>query len=66
MLVIVAPVYRGGLIPPTIAARRGAFLGWVGVAVVPGVLLSQALAGQRRVGIRVGRLSAIRLRQHHR
>ncbi len=45
LLVIVAPVYRGGLVPATIAKRRAAFLGWVGVAVVPGVLLGQALAG---------------------
>ena len=45
LLVIVAPVYRGGLVPPTVAKRRAAFLGWVGVAVEPGVLLGQALAG---------------------
>ena len=42
---IVAPVYRGGLVPATIAKRRAAFLGWVGVAVEPDVLLGQALAG---------------------
>ena len=45
LLVIVAPVYRGGLVPATTAERRAAFLGWVGVAVEPGVLLGQALAG---------------------
>jgi diguanylate cyclase (GGDEF)-like protein len=45
LLVIVAPVYRGGLVPATVAKRRAAFLGWVGVAVEPDVLLGQALAG---------------------
>jgi diguanylate cyclase (GGDEF)-like protein len=45
LLSVMAPVYRGGRIPSTIAARESQFLGWVGLALVPNVLLDQALAG---------------------
>ena len=38
-----APVYRGGRTPSTTAARRAAFLGWVGMLVVPGTVLEGAL-----------------------
>jgi len=40
-----SPVYRGGLIPPTVAGRRAAFQAWLGVSVVPGVVLERALQG---------------------
>jgi len=39
------PVYRGGLIPRTTAARERAFIGWLGELLEPNVLLSTALAG---------------------
>ena len=39
------PVYRGGAVPATVAARRAAFLGWVGMGVVPDVLLTRGLQG---------------------
>jgi diguanylate cyclase (GGDEF)-like protein len=39
------PVYRGGVIPATPAARRQSFVGWVGLTVAPGFLLHHALAG---------------------
>lgn len=41
-LAIFGPVYRGGSTPATVAARRHALLGWVGMTVVPDVLLAQA------------------------
>ncbi len=45
LLSVQTPVYRGGVHPTTVAGRRAAFLGWVGMAVVPQVLLHQALEG---------------------
>jgi diguanylate cyclase (GGDEF)-like protein len=39
------PVYRGGATPATLKARRALFLGWVGEAIDPGVLLRRALEG---------------------
>ena len=54
LLVIVAPVYRGGLAPATTAKRRAAFLGWVGVAVEPGVVLGKALAGHPGTAVSFG------------
>ncbi len=42
---ISAPVYRGGTVPPTIAARRAALAGWVGLLASPQIILSAALAG---------------------
>jgi diguanylate cyclase (GGDEF)-like protein len=37
------PVYRGGFVPTTVAARRAAFVGWLGELLVPGVVLQRAL-----------------------
>lgn len=45
-LSVETPVYRGGLVPKTIQARRAAFLGWVGMAFDPDVVLTRALSGQ--------------------
>jgi len=42
-LSIVWPVYRGGVTPTTVGRRRSAFLGWVGMAVLPQVVLNRAL-----------------------
>jgi signal transduction histidine kinase/ActR/RegA family two-component response regulator len=39
------PVYRGGGVPRTAAARRSAFLGWTAIAILPDVLLTQAQNG---------------------
>jgi diguanylate cyclase (GGDEF)-like protein len=39
------PVYRGGVVPATLAARRRAFLGWLGELLVPDVVLARALEG---------------------
>lgn len=54
LLSILAPVYRGGLVPSTVAARRARFLGWVGMAVLPAVLLDQALAGHPGFAVTFG------------
>jgi diguanylate cyclase (GGDEF)-like protein len=42
---ISVPIYRGGVTPATVAARRSAFLGWVGVGVTPELVLARALQG---------------------
>jgi diguanylate cyclase (GGDEF)-like protein len=39
------PIYRGGLPPATVEARRDAFLGWVGTGLDPKVVLDVALRG---------------------
>jgi diguanylate cyclase (GGDEF)-like protein len=49
---IETPVYRGGSLPSTEAARRRAFVGWIGELVVPGVVLQRALAGHPNVAVR--------------
>jgi diguanylate cyclase (GGDEF)-like protein len=45
------PVYRGGVTPPTVAARRREFVGWLGERIAPRVVLEKALAGRRDVAI---------------
>ena len=37
------PLYRGGLVPRTAAARRAAFIGWIGIALTPRVVMRAAL-----------------------
>ena len=44
-LVVQTPIYRGGTVPGTVAARRAAFAGWVASSVDPQVLLARALRG---------------------
>jgi diguanylate cyclase (GGDEF)-like protein len=50
-LSVLVPVYRGGLVPTTMAARRATFLGWIGMSVVPNILVDQALAGHPRIAL---------------
>jgi CHASE1-domain containing sensor protein len=45
LLAILTPVYRNGATPATVAGRRRTFLGWVGMSLVPEVLLARALQG---------------------
>ena len=44
-LAVATPVYRTGATPATVAARRQAFLGWVGMTLAPQVVLARALQG---------------------
>jgi diguanylate cyclase (GGDEF)-like protein len=43
ILGVQVPFYGGGVTPPTVEARNAAFLGWVGLAFDPKVLLDRAL-----------------------
>jgi len=45
------PVYRGGVTPATVAARREAFVGWLGERIEPRVLLETARAGHPEVAV---------------
>jgi diguanylate cyclase (GGDEF)-like protein len=45
------PVYRGGGTPTTTAARRAAFVGWVGMVLVPDDVLNPALAGHPHTAV---------------
>jgi signal transduction histidine kinase len=40
---VFGPVYQGGTTPATVAARRQALLGWVGMTVVPNVVIARVL-----------------------
>jgi diguanylate cyclase (GGDEF)-like protein len=44
-LALFTPIYRSASVPGTVAGRRANFLGWIGMAIVPGVLLTTALEG---------------------
>jgi signal transduction histidine kinase len=54
---VFGPVYRGGTTPTTVAARRKALVGWVGMTIVPNVVLRRALQTQPH--------SAVTLRYRH-
>ena len=54
LLSVQTPVYRVGVAPTTVAGRRAAFLGWVGMAVVPQIVLSQALEGHPHTAVMLG------------
>ena len=40
-----SPMYSGGATPPTVKGREAAFVGWVGMTIVPGVILATAIGG---------------------
>ncbi|MEA2148403.1 MAG: two-component system, NtrC family, sensor kinase [Solirubrobacteraceae bacterium] len=50
-LAVHTPVYRGGRTPATIAGRRAAFLGWLGMSLLPGVVLDRALSGHPHMAV---------------
>ncbi|MGA3361852.1 MAG: EAL domain-containing protein [Solirubrobacteraceae bacterium] len=45
VMAVNAPFYRGGVVPATVAARRAAFAGWIGISFDPRVPLAAALRG---------------------
>jgi diguanylate cyclase (GGDEF)-like protein len=51
VLTIEAPVYRGGGVPGTVAARRAGFLGAFGTTVVPSVLLQTAVRSHPGIAV---------------
>jgi diguanylate cyclase (GGDEF)-like protein len=51
VLVVLTPIYSNGIVPTTVAARRTAFVGWMGMEVVPNVLLERALANHAGLAV---------------
>jgi diguanylate cyclase (GGDEF)-like protein len=49
---IETPVYHGGLVPSTVAARQRGFMGWVGELLTPQVILARALEGHPHFSVR--------------
>jgi hypothetical protein len=46
---VATPVYRTGPAPATVAARRSAFVGWLGELIVPDVVIGRALEGHAHI-----------------
>jgi len=53
------PVYRHGVVPATVAARRRAFVGWIGELLVPNVVLARALQGHPNMAVRFSYASGL-------
>jgi diguanylate cyclase (GGDEF)-like protein len=51
LLSVVTPVYRGGVVPATLAARRSEFLGWIGMSLLPQIVLDRALQGHPGIAV---------------
>jgi diguanylate cyclase (GGDEF)-like protein len=49
---VATPVYRTGTPPSTVPARRRAFIGWLGVLLVPNVILQRALEGHPNIAVK--------------
>ena len=45
LLAVETPIYRGGGVPATVAARRATFIGWIGIGLAPKIVLDRALEG---------------------
>jgi diguanylate cyclase (GGDEF)-like protein len=43
----VVPIYRGGVVPATVGARRAAFVGWFGMFLNQTLVIDQALRGHK-------------------
>ncbi|HUY06265.1 MAG TPA: EAL domain-containing protein [Acidimicrobiales bacterium] len=52
LLSVITPVYRGGVTPATVAARRNTFIGWIGMSLVPNVVLVRALEGHSNIAVK--------------
>jgi hypothetical protein len=51
-LVVLSPVYSGGGAPPTtVDGRQRSFVGWIGMQVLPQMLLRRATAGHPGMGV---------------
>jgi diguanylate cyclase (GGDEF)-like protein len=52
-MTVAIPIYRGGVVPPTVAARRAEFRGWVGMGILSSTLLDRAREGRPDVGLTI-------------
>jgi diguanylate cyclase (GGDEF)-like protein len=53
VLEVETPVYDGRVVPRTLAARRRAFVGWLGETILPNVILASALRGHPGTALRL-------------
>jgi diguanylate cyclase (GGDEF)-like protein len=51
LLSILTPVYQGGKVPATQGERLSAFLGWVGMGVMPKVIIDRSLRGHPHTAV---------------
>jgi diguanylate cyclase (GGDEF)-like protein len=59
LLAVETPIFRDGTIPPTLAARRAQFLGWVGMVLSPNEVVSRALVGHPNTAVTFGYHSTV-------
>ena len=52
LLGVETPVYRGGVVPSTVAARKRAFVGWIGELLAPNIVLNSALQGHPNLAVK--------------
>jgi diguanylate cyclase (GGDEF)-like protein len=52
LLGVETPVYRGGVVPSTTAARQRAFVGWLGELLAPNIVLNSALQGHSNLAVK--------------
>jgi diguanylate cyclase (GGDEF)-like protein len=48
---IATPIYADGTAPPNVAARRRAFVGWLGVLLEPGIVVGRAREGYKDLSV---------------
>ena len=48
---IATPIYAEGTAPTTVAARRRAFVGWLGVLLEPGIVIGRAREGYKNLSV---------------
>jgi diguanylate cyclase (GGDEF)-like protein len=48
---IATPIYADGTVPSTVAERRRAFVGWLGVLLEPGIVVGRAREGYKNLGV---------------
>jgi diguanylate cyclase (GGDEF)-like protein len=48
---IATPIYRNGIVPATVAARRRAFVGWLGMLLEPGLVVGRAREGYKNLSV---------------
>ncbi|MHB8696002.1 MAG: CHASE domain-containing protein, partial [Solirubrobacteraceae bacterium] len=51
LLIIYTPIYMAGVVPATVAERRAAFIGWIGVGLRPAVVMDRAIEGQPQMAV---------------
>jgi diguanylate cyclase (GGDEF)-like protein len=49
LLILGQPIFLGNLVPGTVQLRKDAFIGWVGMQITPGVVLSNVLKSYPKV-----------------